>query len=144
MAVQASPTRNGGFVVIGDTDWGRFHVEWDQSGQLVADHLDRRDPSTNAPKGIGSHLIDIIANRWGAIPCGDCKRAARQLNELTPDAANAKRAEIIGDIYSRLSQLPKWWQRWGARLAPGIAKQRIGDMLDEAIKRSQENGTKHA
>lgn len=37
-------TQSGGRLLNGDTPWGRFHVEWDASGKLVAESIELKVP----------------------------------------------------------------------------------------------------
>lgn len=48
MIPSIQPTRSGGRVVIGDTPWGRFCVEWDGDGKLVAHEIKIRTPGDHA------------------------------------------------------------------------------------------------
>jgi YD repeat-containing protein len=42
------PTSSNGRIVHGDTPWGRFRVEWDAAGKLIAQEIEMRTPEGGA------------------------------------------------------------------------------------------------
>jgi hypothetical protein len=48
MPIAFNPTPHGGRVVIGDTPYGKFQIEWDADGQLVSESCTIKTPNTPA------------------------------------------------------------------------------------------------
>lgn len=89
---------------------------------------------------IGDNLKVIIEAKVGAIPCGECKAEIRRLNTRTAAEVLAERDALAERIAERAqTKSPKWWQRWGAMLAPGLAKSMVLDWIDEAVAGEQVN-----
>jgi len=86
--------------------------------------------------GIGDRLHKIIFRETGAaVPCSECKRAIDDLNRLTPGEVRLKRDELADDIVARAkTKAPTWWQRWGATLAPSLAKSLALSWIEEACE----------
>ncbi len=85
---------------------------------------------------IGTRLHAIIERDAGAkIECSECRDEVTKLNLLTADQVQAERESIaIGIVERGKTKAPKFWQRWGAKLAPGIAKQQALSWIDEACR----------
>jgi len=88
---------------------------------------------------IGSVLAQIIADRIGAVPCGQCKSAIVKLNSMTPAEVQLARATIIADIASRAQKsAPAWWQKaliaTDQFLHSGGTEYMIGQWIDEACR----------
>jgi len=98
--------------------------------------LTTSEPIPAWSSGIGDRLHKIILRETGAaVPCSECKRAIDELNRLTPDDVTAKQNELADDIVQRAkTKAPQWWQRWGVRLAPSIAKTKVLAWIDEACE----------
>jgi hypothetical protein len=61
---------------------------------------------------IGSRLEKMFADEWGAVPCGDCKRAILKLNAMTVEQVRSLRSSVVRDISSRASKaVPQWWAK---------------------------------
>lgn len=91
--------------------------------------------SIQGSSGIGRRLHSIIVQRTGARPCDECREVIAWLNGHSAEQVRARRAEIVAGIVQRAqSDAPKWWQRWGATLAPDAAAVQIGKWLNEAIE----------
>jgi hypothetical protein len=61
---------------------------------------------------IGSRLEKMFADEWGAVPCGDCKRAVLKLNAMTVEQVRSLRSSVVHDISSRASKaVPQWWAK---------------------------------
>lgn len=61
---------------------------------------------------IGDRLAQIFATKWGALPCGDCKKAIQKLNRMTAEQVRDSRQQIIADIASRASSaMPQYWAK---------------------------------
>lgn len=89
--------------------------------------------------GIGDRLKDIVAREAGATPCGECKDEIARLNYSTVDQVRQDREAIALRIVDRAKTRAKnWWQRWGARLAPGFAKSKVLGWIDEACGQKAE------
>lgn len=92
--------------------------------------------SRTASSGIGDRLHGIIQRETGAaVPCSECKREIDKLNQSTIHEVRARANEIAGEIVKRAqTKAEKWWQRWGATLAPGFAKSRVLSWIEEACQ----------
>lgn len=97
-------------------------------------------PSDSPPSsGIGDRLKDIVSREAGATPCGECKDEIARLNYSTVDQVRQDRESIALRIVDRAKTRAKnWWQRWGARLAPGYAKSKVLGWIDEACGQKAE------
>lgn len=83
---------------------------------------------------VGTLLHTIIARETGAeIECSECRAEVTKLNLQTPEQVYADRDRIAEGMVERgKRKAPKFWQRWGAKLAPGLAKQQALAWVDEA------------
>jgi hypothetical protein len=82
---------------------------------------------------VGTRLHEIIERDAGRIECGDCRDEVTRLNFLSASEVLAEIEPISDGIVSRgKRKAPKFWQRWGATLAPGIAKQQAMSWIREA------------
>lgn len=83
--------------------------------------------------GIGTRLKAIIEEKVGAMPCGECKKEVLLLNKQMATEVMATADSLADRIVERAqAKAPKWWQRWGATLAPGLAKGRVLEWIKEA------------
>lgn len=84
--------------------------------------------------GIGDRLHSIIHRETGAaIPCSQCKREIDKLNRQSVAQVLSRRKELADSIVVRArNHAPKWWQRWGAALAPGFAASRVLAWINES------------
>lgn len=82
----------------------------------------------------GNALAAIIARESGHhIECGDCKAEVLRLNQMTAHQIHLERDAIASAIVERgKTKALRWWQRWGATLAPEIAKRTVLSWIDEA------------
>lgn len=72
----------------------------------------RFSPHRQQKSRIGDRLAKMFASEWGAVPCGECKRAITRLNRMTVEEVVEHRKELIKDIASRAStSLPQYWAR---------------------------------
>jgi hypothetical protein len=72
---------------------------------------------------VGTRLHEIIERDAGRIECGECRDEVTRLNFLSASDVLAEADSIADGIVSRgKRKAPKFWQRWGATLAPGVAK----------------------
>jgi len=85
---------------------------------------------------IGTRLHAIIERDVGAkIECSDCRDEVTKLNLLTAEQVNAERESIaIGIVNRGKDKAPRFWMRWGAKLAPGVAKLQALAWVDEACQ----------
>jgi hypothetical protein len=82
---------------------------------------------------VGTKLHEIIERDAGRIECGECRDEVTRLNFLSVSDVLAEADSIADGIVSRgKRKAPKFWQRWGATLAPGIAKQQAMSWIREA------------
>jgi hypothetical protein len=83
---------------------------------------------------VGTRLHAIIERDTKAhIECSDCRAEVTRLDLLTEDQVFRDRESIASGIVKRAkTKAPKFWQRWGATLAPGIAKQQALVWITEA------------
>lgn len=90
--------------------------------------------ATRVQSDIGTRLHAIIERDAGAkIECSDCRDEVTKLNLLTAEQVQEKRESIaIGIVERGKTKAPKFWQRWGAKLAPRKAKQQALSWIDEA------------
>lgn len=58
-------------------------------------------PQCKQVSQIGTNLAAIFAEEVGAIPCGECKGAIRNLNSLTTAEVRNRRGEIVSAIAGR-------------------------------------------
>lgn len=86
--------------------------------------------------GIGDRLHKIIKRETGAeIPCSECRDEITRLNRRPMGEVLAERDALAQRIVTRAkTKAPKWWQRWGVSLAPGLAKSRVLSWIDEACE----------
>lgn len=83
---------------------------------------------------IGTRLHEIINREVGAIECGECRQQITRLNSMTTDQVHADRESIAAGIVDRAkTRAPRFWQRWGATLAPGIAAAQVIEWIEEAL-----------
>jgi hypothetical protein len=74
----------------------------------VSPHRQRYPPVSR----IGSRLEKMFADEWGAVPCGDCKKAILKLNTMTVEQVRNLRSSVVHDISSRASKaVPQWWAK---------------------------------
>lgn len=112
---------------------------------IVARHLRVSESSIRLPQptyattvgqfysGIGDRLHEIILDKAGATPCGECKDDITKLNLLSIEEVKSQRESIADRIIKRAkTQALYWWQRWGATLAPEMAKLEVLKWIDEA------------
>lgn len=104
----------------------------------VVDGIESRQSSRPTPQAdvsdIGTRLHKIIEREAGTIDCGDCQNEIARLNQMTADQVREERDTIADGIVGRAkSKAPKFWQRWGATLAPGIAASSVIGWIDEAL-----------
>lgn len=123
---------------------GRAH-SLEQRRQILGRYL-RVDASefdlpmpVGAPKiqsDIGTRLHGIIEREAGAkIECSECRDEVTRMNLLTSEQVQAQRETIAAGIVERGKlKAPKFWQRWGAKLAPGLAMQQALAWIDEACQ----------
>ena len=84
--------------------------------------------------GVGDRLKDIITREVGASPCGECRDEIAKLNLMTADKVRENRSQIADNIVERAkTKAAKWWQRWGAKIAPNYAKARVLAWIEESI-----------
>jgi hypothetical protein len=82
---------------------------------------------------VGTRLHEIIERDAGKIECGECRDEVTRLNLLSVNEVLAEIELIASGIVDRgKRKAPKFWQRWGATLAPGIAKQQAMSWIREA------------
>lgn len=98
-------------------------------------------PKPEKPKPqseVGTRLKEIIRREYGEIACSECAEAVRKLNEMTVEQILADQENLIEGMVERAKKIaPKWWQRLGARLAPGEVRRQCRTMLEEACSVSQ-------
>lgn len=88
---------------------------------------------------IGDKLHKIIEAKTGTVPCSDCRATIYSLNQLTAEEVLAKKHDLAAQIVKRAkTKAKKWWQRWGATLAPGLAIKVVLDWIEEACN-SEDN-----
>jgi hypothetical protein len=110
---------------------------------IVAKYL-RRDPKSielpspvlELPKTqsqVGTRLHEIVEREAGRIECGECRDEISRLNLMTTQQVLAeKNAIAAGMVLRAQKKAPKFWQRWGARLAPAIATSQAVKWIEEA------------
>jgi hypothetical protein len=83
---------------------------------------------------IGTRLHAIIERvTGGRIECSECRDEVTKLNLMTAEQVQVEKEAIATGIVNRgKKKAPKFWQRWGAKLAPGIAKQQAVEWIDQA------------
>ncbi len=82
---------------------------------------------------VGTRLHEIIERDAGRIECGECRDEVTRLNFLSASEVLAEEDSIADGIVSRgKRKAPKFWQRWGATLAPGVAKLQALSWIREA------------
>jgi hypothetical protein len=123
---------------------GRAHTV-DHRREIIGRYL-RQDASqivlpmpTGVPvqlSDIGTRLHEIIGRDTKAhIECSECRDEVTRLNLMTVAQVQQQRETIAEGIVERgKRKAPKFWQRWGARLAPGLAKQQALTWIDEACQ----------
>jgi hypothetical protein len=106
--------------------------------KLDISHIDIEEKSTAQIKvfnsQIGTRLHAIIEREAGCkIECSECRDEVTKLNLMTPQQVLSGVDGIASGIVARAKKkAPKFWQRWGAALAPEIAKARAIDWIEEA------------
>jgi hypothetical protein len=81
----------------------------------------------------GSKLHEIIKREAGNIECGECRDQVTRLNQMTASAVINEMDIIAEGMVTRAqTKAPKFWQRWGATLAPGLAKEKALSWIHEA------------
>jgi hypothetical protein len=74
----------------------------------LSPHRQQRPKLSN----IGDRLAQMFATEWGALPCGDCKKAIQKLNRMTIEQVRTTRQQVIADIASRASKaVPQYWAK---------------------------------
>jgi hypothetical protein len=92
-------------------------------------------PRTTQPKKseVGTKLHDIIKREAGSIECGECRDEVTRLNFMSASAVIDESGTIADGMVERAKKkAPKFWQRWGATLAPGLAKKQALSWIHEA------------
>jgi len=102
-----------------------------------ADELPRSllKPHTPMPikSNIGTRLHAVIERDAGKIECSECRDEVTRLNILSASAVIDQADAIAEGIVDRgARKAPKFWQRWGATLAPGLAKMQALSWIYEA------------
>jgi hypothetical protein len=91
---------------------------------------------------VGTRLHKIIERDTGApIECSECRAEVTRLDMLDIEQVVEQRQQIAKNIVERgKKKAPRFWQRWGAKLAPGIAMQQALYWVDEAtgVKKKEE------
>jgi hypothetical protein len=82
---------------------------------------------------VGTRLHAVIQRDAGKIECSECRDEVTRLN-LLPASAVIDQADLIaeGIVERGQRKAPKFWQRWGATLAPGLAKAQALSWIYEA------------
>lgn len=83
---------------------------------------------------IGTRLHAIIERETnGKIECSACRDEVTKLNLMTAEQVMSEINSTADGIVKRAKKkAPKFWQRWGATLAPDIAKARVIGWIEEA------------
>jgi hypothetical protein len=82
---------------------------------------------------IGTRLHAVIERDAGKIECSDCRDEVTRLNLMNSSAVIDQAVAIAEGIVDRgKRKAPKFWQRWGATLAPGLAKEQALSWIHEA------------
>jgi hypothetical protein len=120
---------------------GRFHTI-DERREILSRYLKVRveeiqiQESTGllqVKSDVGTKLHDIIERDAGRIECGECRDEVTRLNLLPVSEVLSEIESIAMGIVERgKRKAPKFWQRWGATLAPGIAKLQAMSWVREA------------
>jgi len=101
-------------------------------------------PSVSHPSimsSIGTMMHEIIERDVGRIECSDCRDEITRLNLMTVDQVQQEKNSIAAGIVDRgKKKAPKFWMRWGARLAPGVAFNQAIAWIDEACESEQNEG----
>lgn len=84
--------------------------------------------------GVGTRLHAIIErDTKGRIECSECRDEITKLNLMTVAQVLAIRDTLAKDIATRAKKkAPKFWQRWGATLAPETARAMAAAWITEA------------
>lgn len=106
----------------------------------ATEEIPERSQRHTTYSGIGDRLHQIIKRETGAsIPCSACKREIDALNGQNAQQVLSSRDALAKRIVQRAkASAPRWWQRWGARLANRRARQRVAGWIDEACGTSDE------
>lgn len=93
-------------------------------------------PTALSTSRIGTILKEVINQKSGSqIPCGACKRAILQLNNMTSAEVQAQKSTIARDIVARAAtQATKWYQRLLAHWAPELVAGEVEKWIDEACR----------
>jgi len=95
-------------------------------------------PIVKAVSKIGTRLSKIFHDKWGAIPCGDCKAAILELNGLTVEQVQADRERWVKSITGNATKAATYWQKIAIAadqfLNLGGTEYVIGQCLDEACQ----------
>ena len=94
--------------------------------------------------GVGSRLERIFSTEWGAVPCGDCKKAIQKLNRMTVEQVRQDKKSIVADIVSRTSKsIPQYWAKVLTSadqfMHLGGTEYVIGRYLDRACREEEED-----
>jgi len=83
---------------------------------------------------IGTRLHAIIEREAKCkIECSECRDEVTKLNLMTAEQVMSGIDGIANGIVTRAKKkAPKFWQRWGATLAPEVAKSRAVSWIEEA------------
>jgi hypothetical protein len=82
---------------------------------------------------IGTRLHSIIKREAGNIECGQCRDEVTRLNLMCACAVIEQSSTIAEGMVERAkTKAPYFWQRWGATLAPEIAKAKALSWVHEA------------
>lgn len=83
---------------------------------------------------IGTRLKAIIKREFGAVACKECRIEMKRLNGMTAAEVETEKDSIAERMAERAKRIaPRWWQRLGAKLAPGEVKRRCLAMIEEAL-----------
>jgi hypothetical protein len=111
---------------------GRFLRESIDPGDLPASSS-TVSANLATKSNVGTKLQSIIKRDAGDIECGECRDEVARLNLMSVDAVIAEMDSIAEGIVSRAKKkAPRFWQRWGAILAPSHAKEKALSWLREA------------
>lgn len=104
-----------------------------------AKQISKRTPKTELKRvsKIGTNLAKTFHDIAGAIPCGDCKAALKELDSLTTEQVQAERDSWVKRITANTKKAaPRYWQKVVLSadqfLHLGGTEYLIGMWLDEA------------
>lgn len=82
---------------------------------------------------VGTLLHEVIERDAGRIECGECRDEITRLNLMSRSEIQYEKESIAQGIVERgKRKAPKFWQRWGALLLPGVATAQAKAWIDEA------------